>query len=150
MPALPGPLEPARLSRCPRTPSQIRTRVETIYPRSRPQYSRAKLERKIGDDPPPPHRSSSDSATISSRITATGTFMPKPLFDNTAVDIVCGDCGEQHRKTIRWLRDYTNLTCEGCGSEIALQNELLRGNIDELDRVMRGLRLFRDNRGTTH
>ena len=104
----------------------------------------------MGDDPPPPHRSGSDSGTITSRITVTGHFMPKPLFDDTAVDIVCGDCGEQHRKTIRWLRDYTNLTCEGCGSEIALQNELLRGNIDELDRVMRGLRLNRDNRGTTH
>ena len=104
----------------------------------------------MGDDPPPPHRSSSDSSYNHQSNHGGWPFMPKPLFDDTAVDIVCGDCGEQHRKTIRWLRDYTNLTCEGCGSEIALQNELLRGNIDELDRVMRSLRLNRDSRGTTH
>src|SRR6516164_1318571 len=45
-----------------------------------------------------------------------------------------------HCKPIGWFRDHSKLSCEGCGYEIALHNEELRAEINELHSVMSGLR----------
>jgi transcription elongation factor Elf1 len=62
------------------------------------------------------------------------------LLEDTAVEIICPRCRNQHSKTLRWLRDHSNLTCSSCGFEIALTNEQLRASIDEFAHTMRGLK----------
>jgi hypothetical protein len=46
----------------------------------------------------------------------------------------------EHHKPLKWFRDHSRLTCEGCGYEIALHNEQLCAAINELHTVMSKLR----------
>ena len=66
--------------------------------------------------------------------------MRRASSENVQVKVVCVYCGTEHHKPLGWFRDHSRLTCDGCGYEIALQNEQLRAAIDELRPVMSGLR----------
>ena len=66
--------------------------------------------------------------------------MRRASSENVLVNVICVHCGTEHRKPLRWFRDHSRLSCEGCGYAIALQNEQLRAAINELRAVMSGLR----------
>ena len=63
----------------------------------------------------------------------------KERLDNTAVAIICVQCGHQHTRALGWFRKHTKLICDSCESAITLQNEHLYASIEELKLVMRGL-----------
>ena len=66
--------------------------------------------------------------------------MRRASSENVQVNVICVHCGTEHHKPLRWFRDHSRLSCEGCGYAIALQNEQLRAAINELRAVMSGLR----------
>jgi transposase-like protein len=66
--------------------------------------------------------------------------MRRASFDNVQVNVICLPCGTEHHKPLGWFREHSRLTCDGCGYEIALHNERLRAEINELRPVMLGLR----------
>jgi hypothetical protein len=66
--------------------------------------------------------------------------MRRASSENVQVNVVCVHCSMEHCKPIGWFRDHSQLSCEGCGYEIALYNEQLRAEINELRAVMSGPR----------
>ena len=73
---------------------------------------------------------------------ARGSHLPlaRASSENVQVNVICAYCGTEHHKPLRWFRENSRLNCEGCGYEIALQNEQLRAAINELYPVMSRLR----------
>jgi len=74
------------------------------------------------------------------RITGMHLDMLKNSVDNVTIEIVCGICGTGQSKPIGYFHNHSHLTCEGCGSEISLENEQFRGSIAEFGRAMARLR----------
>lgn len=66
--------------------------------------------------------------------------MTKGLFDDADIDVPCPGCGHENRKTMRWLRDNTQMTCGGCGQPVILENQQLRRDMDDLDQSFGELR----------
>jgi len=62
--------------------------------------------------------------------------MRRASSENAKVNVICTYCGVEHHKPLGWFRDHSSLKCEGCGYEIALNNEQLRAAINELSPVM--------------
>lgn len=62
--------------------------------------------------------------------------MAKGLFDKHELGIVCPapDCRHENAKSVRWLRDHTQLTCGGCGRVIELKSEQFRAGLNKVDK----------------
>jgi transposase-like protein len=66
--------------------------------------------------------------------------MLKNSVENVKIEIVCGTCGTGQSKPIGYFRNHSHLTCDGCGSEITVENEQFRASIAEFGRAMARLR----------
>lgn len=66
--------------------------------------------------------------------------MAKRHFESARLTIRCPRCGQEHRKSIAWLRNNTDMPCAGCGQIIALESEELRAGIDEADQALADFR----------
>ena len=60
--------------------------------------------------------------------------------DKVTIEIVCGTCGTGQSKPIGYFRNHSHLICDGCGSEITIENEKFRASIAEFGRTMARLR----------
>ncbi|WP_152539987.1 hypothetical protein [Afipia sp. P52-10] len=61
--------------------------------------------------------------------------MSEGLFDDASVEIPCPGCGHKHEKTLGWLKDVKEFTCDGCGAMVAVENAELRASLDGLDKA---------------
>jgi len=88
-----------------------------------------------------PHSSSRDGRYNSKqRITGKHAYMLKNSGDKITIEIVCLACGSGQSKSIGYFRNHSQLTCDGCGREITVENKQLRVSIAELERAMAHLR----------
>jgi hypothetical protein len=67
--------------------------------------------------------------------------MLKNSLDNITIEVICGTCGTGHSKSIGYFRNHSLLTCDGCGSEISVENKQFRASIAEFGRAMARLRI---------
>jgi hypothetical protein len=74
------------------------------------------------------------------RIAGKHADMLKNSVDKVTIEIVCGTCGTGQSKPIGYFRNHSQLTCDGCGSEITVENKQLRVSIAEFERAMARLR----------
>jgi len=58
------------------------------------------------------------------------------LFDDHEIIVLCPQCGQEHSKTVRWLRDQMNLPCDGCGSDIHLDDSKFRRALNNIDKAV--------------
>ena len=66
--------------------------------------------------------------------------MSKSSLDDITMEVICGTCGTGQSKPIGYFRNHSHLTCDGCGSEITVENERFRASIAEFGRAMARLR----------
>ena len=66
--------------------------------------------------------------------------MRKNALDRVAIDVICADCGTAQCRPIEYFRDHSNLTCDGCGAEIIIENKDFRATIAEFGQTMARLR----------
>jgi hypothetical protein len=64
--------------------------------------------------------------------------MLKNSVDKVTIEIVCVTCGTGQSKPIGYFRNHSQLTCDGCGSEITVENRHLRVSTAEFDRTRYG------------
>jgi len=74
------------------------------------------------------------------RITGMQMHMPKSSRDDITIEVICGTCGTGQSRPIGYFRNHSHLTCDGCGSEITVENERFRASIAEFGRAMARLR----------
>ena len=67
-------------------------------------------------------------------------YMLKNSLDDITIEVICGTCGTGQAKPIGYFRNHSHLTCDGCGGEIAVQNEQFRASIAEFGLAMARLR----------
>jgi len=63
--------------------------------------------------------------------------MPKDPIGEHLMTVTCAKCSSKVKLPIKWIRSKSSFHCEGCESDIDLDNEEL---IAEVDRVERNLR----------
>ena len=74
------------------------------------------------------------------RIIGMQMHMPKSSLDDITIEVICGTCGTGQSRPIGYFRNHSHLTCDGCGSEITVENEKFRASIAEFGRTMARLR----------
>lgn len=60
-------------------------------------------------------------------------------FDAAAVSIPCGNCGRNHKKTIRWLRTHTEIDCE-YGTKTRLESGQFKAGMAKAERALNDLK----------
>ena len=63
--------------------------------------------------------------------------MPKDPIGDHLMTVTCAKCSSKVKLPVKWIRSKSSFHCEGCESDIDLDNEEL---IAEVDRVERNLR----------
>jgi ribosomal protein S27E len=63
--------------------------------------------------------------------------MAERLFENASISVPCLGCGHKNKKTVGWLRDHTDLTCEGCGTKIKIDNADFRSELGRSPKTAR-------------
>jgi hypothetical protein len=71
--------------------------------------------------------------------------MRKNTLDRVMIEVLCGDCGTGQFRSIGYFRDHSHLTCDGCGTDIRMENEQFRASIAEFGRTMARLKQARQN-----
>jgi ribosomal protein S27E len=66
--------------------------------------------------------------------------MRKNALDSVTIEVICRDCGTGHCRSIGYFRDHSNLTCQGCGTGISIQNKQFHASIVEFGQIMARLR----------
>jgi len=66
--------------------------------------------------------------------------MPKYALDKMMIEVVCVDCGTGQLKPIGYFHNHSHVTCDGCGSEINVENKAFRASIGEFGRIMARLK----------
>jgi hypothetical protein len=66
--------------------------------------------------------------------------MRKNALDSVTIEVICRDCGTGHCGSIGYFRDHSNLTCQGCGIGISIQNKQFHASIVEFGQIMARLR----------
>ena len=66
--------------------------------------------------------------------------MPKNALDRVTIEVICSECGTGHCKPIAYFRNHSNLTCDGCGTGISIENKEFHASIVEFGRTMARLR----------
>ena len=60
--------------------------------------------------------------------------------DSVTIEVVCRDCGTGQCRPFGYFRNHSNITCDGCGTEISIDNELFRASLVEFGQTMARLR----------
>jgi hypothetical protein len=61
--------------------------------------------------------------------------MAKGLFDDVEIQISCAECGQEHPKTVGWIRHNREIAC-GCGVTIHIDADKALAAFDETDKTI--------------
>jgi len=65
--------------------------------------------------------------------------MPKDPIKGYLMPITCANCGRQVKKSIKWIRSNSSLQCEGCESDIKLETEEFKAEVDRFEKLLKAL-----------
>ena len=64
---------------------------------------------------------------------------PRRSFDDVEINPACPKCGQDHRKTVRWLREEGSFDCFMCGTRISIEDAPIRSALRHIEQVSQEL-----------
>ena len=60
--------------------------------------------------------------------------MAKGMFDDSKINLTCGDCGKKHPKTVAWIKTHREFTCS-CGTRTKIEAGQFVAGLKQADKA---------------